>query len=134
MAFCSIQTTTQTPRQSATVFRSRAQALDAAQRDLDGLSQGCEHINSALRAAKAAGAEMLADTERISRDLAVSQTRSRLVEHFLEQYQLSPQEVSALQVTHSPPVRPACSWISRWLMHIMSATPAWSMHDWSKGD
>lgn len=82
-----------------------AQALDAAQKDLEGLSQGCERINAALKSAKAASGEMLAETERIARDLAVSETRSGLVEHFLQQYQLSTDEVAALQV--SPKISPA---------------------------
>ena len=77
------------------------QALDAVQLDLDSLTGDCAHINGALAGAKAASAEMVADTERVSRELAASQLRSRLAEQFLQQYQLSPEEVAALQVPSS---------------------------------
>ncbi len=42
--------------------------------------------------------EMLAETERVARELAASETRSKLVDAFLQQYQLTPDEVTALQV------------------------------------
>lgn len=41
---------------------------------------------------------MLVETERVARELAASETRARLVAAFLQQYQLSPDEVAALQV------------------------------------
>lgn len=75
-----------------------AQALDAAQADLDALAGGCTRISGALTSSRASAAEMLAETERVARDLAASETRSRLVDAFLQQYQLSPDEVAALQV------------------------------------
>jgi len=74
------------------------QALDAVQQDLDSLAEDCTHINGALAGAKAASADITAETERVSRELAASQLRSRLAEQFLQQYQLSPEEVTALQV------------------------------------
>jgi len=74
------------------------QALDAVQQDLDNLAEDCTHINGALAGAKAASADITAETERVSRELAASQLRSRLAEQFLQQYQLSPEEVTALQV------------------------------------
>ena len=77
------------------------QALDAVQLDLDSLAGDCTHINGALAGAKAASADMVADTERVARELAASQLRSRLAEQFLQQYQLSPEEVAALQVPSS---------------------------------
>lgn len=68
------------------------------QQDLDSLAEDCTHINGALAGAKAASADITAETERVSRELAASQLRSRLAEQFLQQYQLSPEEVTALQV------------------------------------
>ena len=41
---------------------------------------------------------MVAETERVARELSASQLRSRLAEQFLQQYQLSPEEIAALQV------------------------------------
>ena len=81
------------------LVRCSLQALNAVQQDLDGLSQDCTHINGALAGAKAASAEMSAEAERLGRELAASQQRSRLAQQFLQQYQLSPEEVAALQVT-----------------------------------
>ena len=78
------------------------QALDAVQLDLESLAGDCAHINAALAGAKAASASMVADTERAARELGASQLRSRLAEQFLQQYQLSPEEVAALQVLPSP--------------------------------
>jgi hypothetical protein len=74
------------------------QALDAVQQDLTGLAEDCAHINGALTSARMASADMVAETERVSRELGASQLRSRLAEQFLQQYQLSPDEVAALQV------------------------------------
>ena len=83
------------------------QALDAVQLDLESLAGDCAHINGALACAKAASASMVADTECAARELAASQLRSRLAEQFLQQYQLSPEEVAALQVLPSlPPPTP----------------------------
>ena len=64
------------------------------QHDLDGLAENCMHINGALAGAKASSTEMAAETERVARELAASQQRSRLAEQFLQQYQLSPDEVA----------------------------------------
>lgn len=75
-----------------------AQALDAAQADLDALAGSCAKINGALTSARASAGAMLVETERVARELAASETRARLVAAFLQQYQLSPDEVAALQV------------------------------------
>ncbi|EIE27799.1 component of oligomeric golgi complex 6 [Coccomyxa subellipsoidea C-169] len=72
-------------------------ALDAAQADLDALAGGCARINGALMSSRASAMEMLAETERVARELAASETRSKLVDAFLQQYQLTPDEVTALQ-------------------------------------
>lgn len=74
------------------------QALDAVQQDLSGLAEDCARVNGALTGARAASTDMVAETERIAGELGASQLRSRLAEQFLQQYQLSPDEVAALQV------------------------------------
>ncbi len=74
------------------------QALDGVQREVEGVAAGCKRINGALQASRAASTEMVAETERIARDLATSRSRAGLVTHFLDQYQLSGDEVAALQV------------------------------------
>eukprot|EP00884_Botryococcus_braunii_P006046 jgi/Botrbrau1/15442/Bobra.43_2s0067.1 len=72
-------------------------ALDQVQKEVDGVAGACRRINTALQTSKAASAEMVAETERIARDLAMSRSRAQLVSHFLEQYQLTGEEVAALQ-------------------------------------
>ena len=67
------------------------------QGELDGLAEGCGRISGALAAARGASAELLGAAERVARDLATARTRSALVEQFLQQYQLAPGEVAALQ-------------------------------------
>jgi hypothetical protein len=74
------------------------QALDAAEGELEALAGGCGRIAAALEAAQRSGGGLLADAERIAAELAHSRARSALVDHFLAQYQLTPQEVAALQV------------------------------------
>ncbi len=69
-----------------------------AQTDLEAVAGGCARISEALTSARASAADMLSETERVARDLAASETRSKLVDAFLQQYQLSPDEVAALQV------------------------------------
>ena len=102
------------------------QALDAVQLDLDSLAGDCTHINGALAGAKAASADMAADTEHVSRQLAASQLRSRLAEQFLQQYQLSPEEVAALQVLSSQPQPRVCSDPAR-LLRILKADIHWDI-------
>ena len=88
-----------------------AQALEGVQDELDGLAEGCGRISAALAAARGASAELLGSAERVARDLALSQTRSALVEQFLQQYQLAPGEVAALQARRlqRPAAGPGCT-------------------------
>ncbi len=72
--------------------------MEIVQGELNGLAEGCGRICAALAAARGASAELLSASERAAHDLGVSETRSALVEQFLQQYQLAPGEVAALQV------------------------------------
>ena len=74
------------------------QALEDVQAELDALSGGCNAINAALEADRASSADLLSESDRLQHELAVSETRSGLVQNFFEQYQLSGKEISALQV------------------------------------
>ena len=78
------------------------QALDMVQRDVDGLSESCKQTTSALSVSRASTTELLAAMEQVQRDLEISERRSQLVHTFLEQYQLSTAELSALQVRPCP--------------------------------
>ncbi len=74
------------------------QALQDLQGELDALSSGCSAINAALAADRTSSADLLAESDKLQHELAVSETRSGLVNSFFEQYQLSSAEISALQV------------------------------------
>ncbi len=74
------------------------QALQDVQGELDALSSGCSAINAALAADRTSSADLLAESDKLQHELAVSETRSGLVNSFFKQYQLSSAEISALQV------------------------------------
>lgn len=93
------------------------QALEGVQGELNGLAEGCGRICAALAAARGASAELLSASERAAHDLGVSETRSALVEQFLQQYQLAPGEVAALQVLCLAVPSPK---------HGALCTPSWS--------
>ncbi|PRW32513.1 Conserved oligomeric Golgi complex subunit 6 isoform A [Chlorella sorokiniana] len=84
-------------REFLAVAQSVLQALDCVQSDLDALSSCCEAMGGALAGSRAAAADLLHDTARLTRALQTSETRSQLVGRFLEQYQLTPAEATALQ-------------------------------------
>ncbi len=69
------------------------QALDNVQSNLDGLATSCNHISATLGASRAASGPLLADTDKLSKDLTMAEQRSAMVKEFLEQYQLAPEEV-----------------------------------------
>ena len=86
-----------------------AQALDVVQRDVDGLSTSCSETSAALASTRATTAELLAAMDQVQRTLETSEKRSQLVQTFLEQYQLSPAELDALQVCTALPGVLCCS-------------------------
>mmetsp|Transcript_20960 Transcript_20960/g.45865 ORF Transcript_20960/g.45865 Transcript_20960/m.45865 type:complete len:707 (+) Transcript_20960:171-2291(+) len=72
-------------------------ALDEVQSHLDGLSSSCTMISNVLSTSKASTGPLLSDTERLTRELEAVERKGQLIGEFLEQYQLAPQEVAALQ-------------------------------------
>lgn len=71
-----------------------SQALDEVQRSLDMLSNSCNAISSVVSSTKSSSAALLADTERLSKDLEGVERKQALVAQFLETYQLTPDEAS----------------------------------------
>ena len=65
---------------------------------MDSLSECCGRITGVLATTRHASADLLDETAKLRRLLEGSLHRSQLVERFLEQYQLSHDEVYALQV------------------------------------
>ncbi|GIL61283.1 hypothetical protein Vafri_15679 [Volvox africanus] len=72
-------------------------ALDEVQRSLDMLSSSCSAISQVVSSTKTSSSSLLADTERLSRDLEAVERKQGLVAQFLNTYQLTPEEVAALQ-------------------------------------
>ncbi|KAG2497264.1 hypothetical protein HYH03_004848 [Edaphochlamys debaryana] len=72
-------------------------ALEEVQRSLDMLSGSCAAISTVVSSTKSSSAALLADTERLSRDLEGVEKKQGLVAQFLDTYQLTPEEVAALQ-------------------------------------
>ncbi|MEW5300794.1 MAG: hypothetical protein WDW36_003699 [Sanguina aurantia] len=73
------------------------QALDQVQLNLDALSLNCSNIVTQLASTQAATGALLSGTERLSHDSESVERRSALVGNFLDQYQLTPQEMASLQ-------------------------------------
>lgn len=73
-----------------------AQALDEVQRNLDGLCTSCSQITTVLSNTKSSTSQLLSETERLQRDLEGVERKSQLINEFLEQYQLLPEEVRGL--------------------------------------
>ncbi|GAX74715.1 hypothetical protein CEUSTIGMA_g2163.t1 [Chlamydomonas eustigma] len=73
------------------------QSLDTVQTHLEGLTASYQHITSVLSATKLATSPLLIEMERLERDLEGVEHKGRCIHDFLEQYQLAPEEISALQ-------------------------------------
>jgi hypothetical protein len=74
------------------------QALDDVQGQLDSLSSSCGAISGALASARATASGLLADADKAGRELGALEAKRQLVEQFLDKYQLTPEEVSLMDV------------------------------------
>lgn len=72
-------------------------ALDAVQGHLDALSGSCHNISNVLAATRAATAPLLSDVDRMQKEMDNVNQRSVMIDDFLCQYQLAPEEVDVLQ-------------------------------------
>ncbi len=63
------------------------------QQQLDGLSGSCSSINHVLVTTKQTTAPLISDMERLQKDLDGVEHKGQLINDFLEQYQLAPEEV-----------------------------------------
>lgn len=72
-------------------------ALDRVQGSLDELSSTCGRIFDTVASSRAPVAEVLSESEQLSRELRTSEARLRDVEGFLQAYQLSPEDLRALR-------------------------------------
>lgn len=69
------------------------QALDDVQHQLDALTASCTSINAAVSSAKSSSSGLLSAADKLARDLAQLDSKRAMVEQFLDQYQLTPEEV-----------------------------------------
>lgn len=74
------------------------QAVEEMQQELDALTSGCTAINAALATHRSYSSDFFTDSERVQHELATNKQKGVLVLKFFEQYQLTPAELSALQV------------------------------------
>lgn len=72
-------------------------ALDIVQADLDSVSSACEQMTVAIRKSKSFTAGLIHETQKLQHALQVTETRQKLIVKFLDQYQLLPAEIQALQ-------------------------------------
>ena len=77
---------------------SGSQALENVEAELGAVAAGVGAITSTLDAARSEASGLAGEAGRLAGELAASRARGRLVSHFLQQYQLQPDEVAALQV------------------------------------
>ncbi|KAI8473219.1 MAG: component of oligomeric golgi complex 6 [Monoraphidium minutum] len=73
------------------------QSLDCVQSQLDALTASCAAMGAAVASAKASGGALLAEADKLGREAGAVEAKAALVEQFLDQYQLTPDEVAALQ-------------------------------------
>ncbi|MCO5598413.1 hypothetical protein L7F22_052508 [Adiantum nelumboides] len=76
---------------------SSQQALDAVEREVAGLAECCDRITQSLNSCSATTGDIVAATERLKHDLQITNQRQDIVSSFLRDYQLSPEEISALR-------------------------------------
>jgi hypothetical protein len=69
------------------------QSLDEVQAQLDALAASCGAMSSAIAGAKTSAGPLLSESERLAREAAAVEAKAGMVVQFLEQYQLTPEEV-----------------------------------------
>lgn len=72
-------------------------ALDAVEREVAGLADCCDRITKSLNSCSATTGDIVAATERLKQELESTNQRQEIVSSFLHDYQLSPDEISALR-------------------------------------
>lgn len=76
-----------------TVTMAHCQVLDEVQGNLDGLSRSCSQISTTLSSTKSSTSLLLGEMERLQTEYEAADRKAQLVVNFLDQYQLSAEEV-----------------------------------------
>ncbi|KAK8639926.1 hypothetical protein V6N13_138292 [Hibiscus sabdariffa] len=72
-------------------------ALDRVEDEVNSLADCCDKIAKALSSCSANTGDIVNTTERLKQELEVTTQKQQTVSYFLRDYQLSPQEISALR-------------------------------------
>ncbi|KAK8496862.1 hypothetical protein V6N13_122671 [Hibiscus sabdariffa] len=72
-------------------------ALDRVEDEVNSLADCCDKIAKALSSCSASTGDIVNTTERLKQELQVTTQKQQTVSYFLRDYQLSPQEISALR-------------------------------------
>lgn len=76
---------------------SAQKALDAVELEVAGLAECCERIAKSLSSCSSTTSEIVSATERLKQELEHTTQRQELITAFLNNYQLRPEEVTALR-------------------------------------
>ncbi|KAE9606951.1 hypothetical protein Lal_00025871 [Lupinus albus] len=72
-------------------------ALDSVENEVNALAECCDSIAKALNSCSASTGDIISTTERLKQELETTTQRQEIVACFLRDYQLSPEEISALR-------------------------------------
>ncbi|GMJ12562.1 Conserved Oligomeric Golgi Complex 6 [Hibiscus trionum] len=72
-------------------------ALDRVEDEVNSLADCCDTIAKALNSCSASTGDIINTTERLKQELEVTTQKQQIVSYFLRDYQLSPQEITALR-------------------------------------
>ncbi|KAL8150974.1 hypothetical protein V2J09_020782 [Rumex salicifolius] len=73
------------------------QALDRVEEEVNALAECCDKIALALNSCNASTGDIISTTERLKQELETTTQRQEIVSHFLHDYQLSNEEITALR-------------------------------------
>ncbi|KAF7809531.1 conserved oligomeric Golgi complex subunit 6 [Senna tora] len=71
--------------------------LDRVEEEVNALAECCDRIAKALNSCSASTGDIISTTERLKQELETTTQRQEIVSCFLRDYQLSPEEISALR-------------------------------------
>ncbi|KAE8702821.1 Detected protein of confused Function [Hibiscus syriacus] len=77
--------------------RAAQLALDLVEDEVNSLADCCDKIAKALSSCSASTGDIINTTDRLKQELEVTTQKQHIVSYFLRDYQISPQEISALR-------------------------------------
>ncbi|KAJ4952435.1 hypothetical protein NE237_029267 [Protea cynaroides] len=77
--------------------KAAQQALDRVEEEVNALADCCDKIAKALSSCNASTGDIISTTERLKQELEITTQRQEIVSCFLQDYQLSNEEINALR-------------------------------------